>query len=187
MDNDSTFLAGQILQIIPRVMRILAADLRTKGKMLTPSHFGVLVMLHFRPSNLSELAEYQNVSLPTMSKTVSSLVEKGWVRRSRSSADRRYVMVELSEDGLQKLDDINCQATSSLAVLLEDVTEEERLVLASGLDILCRLFELEDLSTPGSSDDFGGSINDFVQSDPPSGTKSPNPPSTSDPGQSLQE
>ena len=79
--------ARDILEIIPLVMRTVAAELRAAGEMPAPAHFGLLSILSVRPRMLSDLASLQGVSLPTMSNSISAMVERGWVRRE--SARRR--------------------------------------------------------------------------------------------------
>ena len=73
--------AREILEIIPLVMRTVAAELRAAGEMPAPAHFGLLSILSVRPRMLSDLASLQGVSLPTMSNSISAMVERGWVRR----------------------------------------------------------------------------------------------------------
>src|SRR5213594_410414 len=89
--------ARDILQIIPLVMRTVAAQLRSAGELPAPAHFGLLSILCERPRMLTELASLQGVSLPTMSNSISAMVERGWVRRTSPAtpaADRRVVMIE---------------------------------------------------------------------------------------------
>ena len=74
--------AREILEIIPLVMRTVAAELRSAGEMPAPAHFGLLSILAARPRMLTELASLQGVSLPTMSNSISAMVERGWVRRT---------------------------------------------------------------------------------------------------------
>jgi len=149
MAIDTPTAARQILDIIPPVMQTLAAELRRTGQLLTPSHFGVMVMLAYKSHNLSELAEYQAVSLPTMSGTVRRLVERGWVRRSRVVYDRRIVLVELTPSGRQKLEEIRGQAEDRLIALMEPITESEREALTAGLAVLRKMFvqgEMEEVT-----------------------------------------
>src|SRR3954447_7662434 len=87
--------ARDILEIVPLVMRTIAAELRAAGELPVPAHFGLLSMLSVQSRSLSEMAAHQGVSLPTMSNSVSTLVQRGWVRRGQS-ADRRVVIVELT-------------------------------------------------------------------------------------------
>ena len=48
--------AREILEIIPLVMRTVAAELRAAGEMPAPAHFGLLSILSVRPRMLSDLA-----------------------------------------------------------------------------------------------------------------------------------
>ena len=94
-------LAHKLLGIMHRVRRRMDADLRHLDKqyLVDPAHFPVLMSLRRRPHNVSELAERLEVSLPSMSKTVTALVKRGWVERVRSKEDRRIVQLHLTDDG----------------------------------------------------------------------------------------
>ena len=70
---DSKEVAKEILEIVPLVMRTLHAELRQPAALANPGHFHLMLSLAEGPHNLSELAEKQNVTLPTMSSTVSTL------------------------------------------------------------------------------------------------------------------
>ncbi len=140
--NDSLALARQLLEIIPPVMQTLASELRRTGQVISPSHFGVMAMLHLQTCNLSELAEHQWVSLPTMSITISRLEESGLVTRTRDENDRRVVMIELTAAGIHKLDQIRDIAETRISVVLSDLSSADKKSLANGLGILGKVFEL---------------------------------------------
>ncbi|MCI0398139.1 MAG: MarR family transcriptional regulator [Chloroflexi bacterium] len=140
MTSDVRSTAQQVLEIIPLVMRTVAAELRRKGNLLTPSQFGVLVMLHQGSCNLSDLAEYQAVSLPTMSASISTLVERGWVKRTRLAADRRVVMLALTPAGQEELRLISQQAAAPVMALLARLTPAEHDALVVGLNVLQQVF-----------------------------------------------
>src|SRR5688500_1926544 len=93
--------ARDVLQVIPLVMRTVAAQLRASGELPAPAHFPLLSLLCSQPRTLSELASLQGVSLPTMSNSITAMVRRGWVRRmspGRPPADRRVVMIEVTEN-----------------------------------------------------------------------------------------
>lgn len=140
MEN-SHHIAQQLLAIILPLTRSVAAELRKGEKSLNSAHLGVLAMLTERPCNLSELADYQGVSLPTMSGSISRLETRGWVQRVRSETDRRVVMVELTPKGLQRLAEMNQQAESYLVTILKDLTPAEQETLSAGLTVLQKLFD----------------------------------------------
>src|SRR5437660_12486669 len=91
--------AHEILKIVPLVMRTVAAELRAAGELPAPAHFGLLTMLSAQPRTLSELANLQGVSLPTMSNSISSMVHRGWVRRTAPPKDRRVVIIDVTPTG----------------------------------------------------------------------------------------
>ncbi len=139
MSADTHTAAREVLEIIPLVMRTVAAELRRAGQ--APSHFRLLAMLAHRASNLSELAEKHAVSLPTMSNTISTLVERGWVKRTQAAHDRRQVLIELTPAGRTVLAAIRRQAEAHVAELLAPLSQSERKTLLAGLAILREVFE----------------------------------------------
>jgi DNA-binding MarR family transcriptional regulator len=139
--QDSHQIANQLLAIIMPLTRSIAAELRHGEKSLNAAHLGALAMLAERPCNLSELAEYQGVSLPTMSGSISRLETRGWVQRSRSTADRRVVMIELTPKGQQRLIEMIQHAETYLVGLLDKIDSAERETLAAGLTVLQKLFK----------------------------------------------
>src|SRR5262249_56758095 len=86
-------------EIMPLVMRTVAAELRAAGELPTPAHFPLLHVLSERPRTLSELAALRGVSLPSMSNSVATLVGRGWIRRAEPGRDRRVLMLEVTAGG----------------------------------------------------------------------------------------
>jgi len=130
----------QLLGVVPMVMRTLASELRRTEYMLAPAHFRLLFILAERPRNVSELAGEQAVSLPTMSNSVTTLVERGWVRRVRDPQDRRMVLIELTPSGRAVLSEIRDQIEVRVTELLASLSPAECDQLLTGLAILDAVF-----------------------------------------------
>jgi DNA-binding MarR family transcriptional regulator len=139
--TQSRDLARDLLKVVPLVMRTIAAELRAAGELPAPAHFGLLTLLSVQSRSLTEMASHQGVSLPTMSNSVSTLVERGWVRRTAPSGDRRIVIVELTPVGKSALDRVGRLAEAHLAELLAPVDAEARRRLQAGLAVLRKVFE----------------------------------------------
>ena len=112
--------ARDILQIVPLVMRTVAAELRAAGELPAPAHFGLLSMLTSQSGSvtLTELAALQGVSLPTMSNTISAMVGRGWVRRAALGEDRRVVRIEVTPEGRATVRRVARSAEAHLAEML---------------------------------------------------------------------
>jgi DNA-binding MarR family transcriptional regulator len=128
------------------------ADLRRLDKrhVVDPAHFPILRSLRRRAYNVSELAERFEVSLPSMSKTVTALVKRGWVERVRSQEDRRVVQLHLTDDGRAILGEMREHAENAVTALLGPLSPEQRERLSAGLDALyAALGESLDQMPPG--------------------------------------
>jgi DNA-binding MarR family transcriptional regulator len=132
--------AREILKIIPLVMRTVAAELRAAGELPAPAHFGLLTMLSAQPRTLTELAVLQGVSLPTMSNSISAMVQRGWVRRMAPAKDRRVVIIEVTPAGKAAVERVGRAAEGHLAVLLAPLDMASRRRLQGGLAVLRRVF-----------------------------------------------
>lgn len=135
--------ARKILEIIPYVMRVMASEMRQSDSPMRPAHFQLLGKVTHHSWTLSELAESQAVSAPTMSNTITTLEERGWVRRVRSEEDRRVVFIQATDEGQQVVKEAFQRAEEHVASLLAPLQPAEKETLDKGLDILRQVFEQE--------------------------------------------
>jgi DNA-binding MarR family transcriptional regulator len=138
--EDAVALAHQVLEIIPLVGRTMAAEMRHAAHGADPSNFRLLWLLSHRTCTLSELAERQSVSLPTMSNSVTILEERGWVERTRSEEDRRKINIQLTPAGWEMLKEIGDHAAEKLAKVFEPLSDLDRETLVKGLEVLRQSF-----------------------------------------------
>ncbi len=141
MSEETISIARRLLQVLLPLGKSVTAELRHTGQLMAPGHYQTLGTLYLRTSNLSDLAEIQGVSLPTMSNTVTSLEQQGWVKRNRSEQDRRVVMVELTPAGCDKLGELTDTVLTMLVSLLNKTSTEERESLSTGISVLEHIFD----------------------------------------------
>jgi DNA-binding MarR family transcriptional regulator len=147
MPTDDRLLARQLLNLLPLVMRTMAADMRRQGCLLPPTHFALPGMLALRPRTMGELAERMGVSAPTMSNLIATLAERGWVTRRQGLDDRRVTLIELTAFGRRSLQRHQVRAEQRVARLLAALPPAKRRDLLSGLTALREVVET---STPRS-------------------------------------
>lgn len=112
--------------------------------------FRVLRHLNRRDHCLSDLAERQHVSLATMSKMVSGLVDRGYVERTVERADRRYVKLRLTTAGRRFYDRTHSYTRRKIAERIEPLSAADRRLVESGLQVLANAFAEPDLAEHGA-------------------------------------
>lgn len=131
-------IARSMVEIIPLVMRVMAAEMRKQGQL--PSHAPILGMLAMRKHTLGELADRHAVSAPTMSNTITTMEERGWVIRTRSEEDRRVVWIDITANGRTALEALQGRTAERIAGMLDRLTVEEQESLARGVAVLQETF-----------------------------------------------
>jgi DNA-binding MarR family transcriptional regulator len=132
-------LAAELRLGVMRLRRRLAGE-RHPGNELSINQMGVLGVLARRGAmTVGELAAAEKVQPPSMTRTVNCLEESGDVRKRPHETDRRQVVVELSEQGRDRVLADRVRRDAWLAQRLRELTPEERAVLRQAAPILDRL------------------------------------------------
>ena len=157
--------ARELLEIMPLVMRTVLAGLRAAGELPAPAHFPLLMTLAEEARTITELAELRGVSLPTMSNSITALVQRGWARRVTSESlpssealparvkprrpgahpadrrkDRRVVLVEVTASGRAALERVARAAEQHVAAVLTPLDLAAVRQLHAGVEVLRRVF-----------------------------------------------
>ena len=140
MKTPTQFAAQAVLEIIPLIMHSLRASLRQPAGLPNPVHFPLLFTLLEGPHSLGGLAEKLNVTPPTMSNSITTLVEHGLVERTPAQDDRRRVVIRLTPAGRELLARIQAQAEDQISELLAPLSPAELEQVVAGLAVLKRTF-----------------------------------------------
>lgn len=131
--------ARGLLDVVMLVMRTVAADMRKSPRPLAPAQMGSLMRIASGPCTMSDLARFQSVSLPTISKSVDMLVRRGWVERWIDKQDRRQTMARLTPSGKKVLAHIKQRTERQVTRTLAPLSPSERAQLVATLNILRRV------------------------------------------------
>lgn len=66
----------------------------------------LLTLKKFGPMPISRVGEWIGIAKPNMTAVIDGLTEKGWIRRTSSSIDRRITNIEMTEAGKEYLEDL---------------------------------------------------------------------------------
>ena len=131
--------AQELLEVTMMLMRSLSSSMRECEPGLSPIHVGIMARVSELPCTITELARHQSVRLPTMSRSVSLLVERGFVERTVSADNRRQSIVSLTSDGKRVLSRMKHHAQRHVARVLKPLNAAERGKVHTGLKILGRM------------------------------------------------
>ncbi|MFR3030778.1 MAG: MarR family winged helix-turn-helix transcriptional regulator [Blautia sp.] len=74
--------------------------------------------------NVAEVQQVLHISRPAVSQTLNSLEKKGYIVRSIDSGDRRKILVTVTMDGKEELEDILKSQNAALERVYEQLGEE---------------------------------------------------------------
>lgn len=107
---------------------------------LSANHLAVLGTLSRHGAmTIGELAAAEKVQPPSMTRTVTTLCDKGLVQRTPRDSDRRVVVVSLTESAQAVIDESRRRKEAWLNCRLRELTPADRQTLRDAAPILERL------------------------------------------------
>ena len=97
------------------------------------------VLVFTGPKTVSELAGWERVKVPTMSRLVAAMEAEGFVRKARSGSDARSVVLHPTAKGRRVLDRARELRLSALESLFAGATPEELETVREAAAIVDRL------------------------------------------------
>lgn len=85
------------------------------------------------PKNMSSVAKSLSVTTGTLTISVNGLVKKGYVNRTRSEADRRVVLISLTEKGRRAFAQHQSFHQEMVDVVVRGLSPEEQVILERAL------------------------------------------------------
>jgi DNA-binding MarR family transcriptional regulator len=138
-DPETAALAHDLRIACMRVARRVRFD---ADNTVAPHQFSVLVRLE-QPRTLGEVAALEQVSAPTISRTVAQLVDQGYVTRETDPDDRRSVRLSLSEQGAAVVRRERAHRDAWMTARIEGLTAADRTLLRRATDLIEGLLERE--------------------------------------------
>jgi DNA-binding MarR family transcriptional regulator len=100
------------------------------------------VLAKHGPLRLSDLAQLEGVSAPSMTRTIAELESRGFVVRRPDPDDGRAVLVEAAEAGTAAIQEARAARSKVIAELLDALDPSDAVAILTALPALERLTEL---------------------------------------------
>jgi DNA-binding MarR family transcriptional regulator len=122
--------------LVPATSRLTRLLLRRTPQGVSRSEAGLLSSLTGGPRRITELADLEGHAQPTMTLLVKRLEERGWVARRRDPADRRVVLVSLTDAGMAALEDVRATYRTVLRDHLAAMSDTQIAALLTATEAL---------------------------------------------------
>jgi DNA-binding MarR family transcriptional regulator len=122
--------------LVPAASRVTRLLLRRAPQGVSRSEAGLLSALSRGPRRITELADLEGHAQPTMTLLVKRLEERGWVARRRDPADRRVVLVSLTDAGTAALEDVRAAYRTVLRDHLAAMSDAQIAALLTATEAL---------------------------------------------------
>jgi len=130
-----------LLGTIPHMMRSVRLAMRdAKRSRLTVPQFRVLGCVSLAPCTGKQLADWQGVSVPAISRMVDCLVRRQLLLRTPDTADRRQVQLRPTQKGRKEFQRLHESVQARLAERIATLDAPKKKSLKTGLTILGELF-----------------------------------------------
>jgi DNA-binding MarR family transcriptional regulator len=133
--------AWEMLDATPPMMWRIRKEMRAHRGGLSMPQFRAMVMVSKEPcASLSLVAEHLALSLPTTSRIITGLVNKGFLKRQGCVDDRRQMSLGLTSRGEAVLTGAWSAAQKSMAEELKQFSPQERATIVSSMQMLKQMF-----------------------------------------------
>jgi DNA-binding MarR family transcriptional regulator len=133
--DDASAAASDLRMATFRLARRLRAQRAVDT--MSDSQFAVLAHLKMHGAQtLTELADRENVTAPSMNRIVNSLEDSGWLNRTGDEADRRKVNIAVTDSGRAVVDETVRRRNAWLEAALADLSPVERALLSDAAQLM---------------------------------------------------
>ncbi|MBN1868417.1 MarR family transcriptional regulator [Candidatus Sumerlaeota bacterium] len=144
------------LRRIIRAVDIYSRKLNTDFKITAPQLICLCSLVKVGRATLSELADEVSLGISTVNGIVDRLEEKGLLTRTRSSSDRRKLVLAVTQRGREVAESAPVLLQDRLSDSLRRLSELEQVTLALSLERVVELMKVGHLDAspnlaPGSS------------------------------------
>ncbi len=142
--------AGAVMETVPLVMRLIRVEMRShRSPDLSVPQFRALLYVSRRAgASLSDVAEHLGLTLPSTSRLVDRLVERGLLTRASAPDDRRRMILGITPDGQTVLDAAAGATRARLMERLATLSPQECETVIAAMHLLQRVFALDTATEP---------------------------------------
>lgn len=138
MINQGSEYLRELLRILVRNLGILEkSDSSCCGVTIAQCH-AIVEIGRIKKISLIELADLLGLDKSTMSRTINNLVEAGLVKRDIDTENRRYISIQLTDQGIEVFESIENSMYRYYSDIFKSIPEDKRNQVLDSLEILVK-------------------------------------------------
>jgi MarR family transcriptional regulator for hemolysin len=139
---DSDEAARELLEVVPVIVKDIRSEMRSRRSPdLTVPQFRTLAFVdRNRGTSLSAVANHMGLTLPSTSKLVDGLLDRGMLTREDNPADRRRVKLGVTNHGLRILETSRRGTLMYLTGKIASLSTDEREVIVKAMKAMRSVF-----------------------------------------------
>ena len=118
-------LVSNIITIKPMFYRALGKPVPSNSDITPGAYFLMLYVKKHNSLSMSDLGKMLLISKPNVTVMVNKLIAKGFVIRSSDKRDRRIIMIQLTDSGIQFIEKNSKKYLTQIKKKLLSLSEEE--------------------------------------------------------------
>lgn len=136
MINQGSEYLRELLRILVRNLGILEkSDASCCGVTIAQCH-AIVEIGRIKKISLIELADLLGLDKSTMSRTINNLVEAGLVKRDIDAENRRYITIQLTDQGTEVFVSIENSMYRYYSDIFKSIPEDKRNQVLDSLEVL---------------------------------------------------
>lgn len=137
--------ARQVLDVVPAVLRPIRQQMRfhRAAGLSVPQFRALCFVERYDGASLSSVAEHLDLSLPTVSRMINGLVQRGFIQRRASQDDRRHVSLSVRPRGQAIMRQAREATQDFLKEKFKGLTDEQCEAMVVAMNALRQAFEHE--------------------------------------------
>lgn len=132
---------GEMIQKLVRVFQLFERDQIKIYGFTTSQCYTLLELNKFGSLSMNEISEKMNLNSSTMTRILDKLVRDKYIMRSRDEADRRIVVVKLTEKGSEAAVKLNNSVKEYYKKIIDNIPEGEVKNILKSVNTLQKAFE----------------------------------------------
>jgi len=131
-----------VLDVVPVVMRPLRQQMRSHraAGLSIPQFRSLCFIERYNGASLSAVADHLDLSLPTVSRMVNGLVERGYLERKSSEDDRRHVSLSVRGRGKAVMVEARRATQAFLVAKFAGLSAGEQSAIVAAMQSLLHVF-----------------------------------------------